>query len=97
MAGYCQFHCKDFHSTLGQKFPAVRLVKDVMVQAAVVDVVNGTALKLLCGAGPRIKADVVFFQDFRQVGQIVLKSVPLKSSNMCSTAVGVRRWSKVRA
>jgi hypothetical protein len=78
MAGECRFHYKYFDPTPGKQFAAVGLVKDVMVQAPVVEVVERAPVKPLRGARPWIHTDVVFVQDFWQMSEIVFLGVPFK-------------------
>jgi hypothetical protein len=77
VVGKREFHRKDFHAATEQ-FAAVRRVKNVMVETAVVDVVKRAALKLLHRDRPWINTEIVFLQDLRQVKQIVFRSILLK-------------------
>jgi hypothetical protein len=66
----CRFHRQYVHATTREQFTAVSLVKDVMMQASVIEVVERSAAKLLRGARKWIQTEVMFLQDLWQVSQI---------------------------
>jgi hypothetical protein len=74
----CRFHRQYVHATTREQFTAVSLVKDVMMQASVIEVVERSAAKLLWGARKWIQTEVMFLQDLWQVSQIVFLSALLE-------------------
>ena len=76
--GEGQFHGKDLQPASNEQFAAVRLVKDVMVKTAVVEVVQGSAMKIAYRVRSWINTEIVFLQDFGQVEQVVFRCSPAK-------------------
>ena len=78
MVGQSQFYCQHFQPAAEEQIAAVRLVKNMMVQAAVVEVVERAGVKLLHRSRPWIDTEIVFLQNFRQVKQVVFASLILE-------------------
>ena len=75
MVGKRLLHGKDLKPAANKQFAAVRSIKNMMVQTAVVEIVKRPPVKLLHRSRPGIKTEIVFLQDLRQMKEVVFRSV----------------------
>jgi hypothetical protein len=62
----------------GQQFTAIMLIKDMVMQAPIRQIVQGTLVELIECASGGVHVEIVFLEDFGQMGQVVFTDVLVK-------------------
>jgi hypothetical protein len=78
MEGERQIHHKHFHPASGKKLAAVCFVERVVMEASIIEVVEGALVERFRRATAGIQTQVMFIQDLREMRKIVFLRVSFK-------------------